>query len=79
MLRIRCQAATWLASRSSGVRQGDPVLGICWYPAAHGATFVFLMALTVGLLLFIGIDAISELEVAAPGRAVPGVGPCTGS
>ncbi|MGH2521054.1 MAG: ZIP family metal transporter, partial [Anaerolineales bacterium] len=39
------------------------LLGICWYPALRQAgqrLFTFLMALTVGLLLYLGIDATSE-------------------
>jgi ZIP family zinc transporter len=44
------------------------LLGITWFPAlrrAGPATFTFLMALTVGLLIFLGIDATNEaLEVA---------------
>lgn len=43
-------------------------LGIFWYPALRRLgtrAFAFLMALTVGLLLFLGIDATSEaLEIA---------------
>lgn len=43
-------------------------LGIFWFPALRrmgGRAFAFLMALTVGLLLFLGVDATGEaLEVA---------------
>jgi zinc transporter ZupT len=44
-------------------------LGIFWYPALRRLgkrAFLWLMALTIGLLLFLGIDAVSEaLETAA--------------
>jgi zinc transporter, ZIP family len=44
------------------------LLGICWFPALRRTgqrTFIYLMALTVGLLVFLGIDATSEaLEIA---------------
>jgi len=44
------------------------LLGITWFPALRRAgqgTFIFLMALTVGLLIFLGIDATNEaLEIA---------------
>ncbi len=54
-------------------------LGIFWFPALRrlGArAFAFLMALTVGLLLYLGIDATSEaLEIAgALGGPFQGVG-----
>jgi zinc transporter ZupT len=45
------------------------LLGIFWYPALRRlgkGAFLWLMALTIGLLLFLGIDAISEaLETSA--------------
>jgi len=44
------------------------LLGITWFPALKRAgqgTFIFLMALTIGLLIFLGIDAVNEgLEIA---------------
>jgi ZIP family zinc transporter len=44
------------------------LLGITWFPALKRAgprTFIFLMALTAGLLIYLGIDATNEaLEVA---------------
>ncbi|MBI4670082.1 MAG: hypothetical protein HY741_00215 [Chloroflexi bacterium] len=54
-------------------------LGILWFPALRrlGArAFTFLMALTIGLLIFLGLDAASEaLEQAnALGGAFQGVG-----
>jgi zinc transporter ZupT len=71
----------WLRFTLVGLYVGviPVLLGICWYPAlrrmGRGA-FVFLMALTVGLLLFLGIDAVNEsLEVAAGlGGPFQGVG-----
>jgi ZIP family zinc transporter len=55
------------------------LLGITWFPALKRAgkgTFLFLMAVTVGLLVYLGIDATSEaLENAqAVGGAFQGVG-----
>lgn len=55
------------------------LLGILWFPALRrlGAhAFLFLMALTVGLLIYLGIDAVSEaLELAAEiGGPFQGVG-----
>jgi len=58
------------------------LLGICWFPALRQAgqkTFVFLMALTVGLLIYLGIDATSEAlelsgEVGGPFQGVGLVG-----
>ena len=60
------------------------LLGVAWFPAlkrAGARTFIFLMALTVGLLIFLGIDATSEaLEVAGDvggpfqGIALVGIG-----
>jgi zinc transporter ZupT len=71
----------WLRFTLIGLYVGvlPVLLGIGWYPALRrmGAkAFVFLMALTVGLLLFLGIDAVNEsLEVAARlGRPFQGVG-----
>jgi zinc transporter ZupT len=54
-------------------------LGIFWYPALRRLgrkAFLWLMALTIGLLLFLGFDAISEaLEAAAAtGGPLQGVG-----
>jgi zinc transporter ZupT len=54
-------------------------LGIFWYPALRRlgkGAFLWLMALTIGLLLFLGIDAVSEaLETAATiGGPFQGVG-----
>lgn len=54
-------------------------LGIFWYPALRRMgkrAFLWLMALTVGLLLFLGIEAVSEaLETAAAiGGPFQGVG-----
>jgi ZIP family zinc transporter len=54
-------------------------LGIFWYPALRRLgkrTFLWLMALTVGLLIFLGIDATNEaLETAAAvGGPFQGVG-----
>jgi zinc transporter ZupT len=54
-------------------------LGIFWYPALRRLgkrVFLWLMALTVGLLLFLGIEAVSEaLETAAAiGGPFQGVG-----
>ena len=53
------------------------LLGMCWLPALRRLgprAMVFLLAATVGLLIYLGIDATSEaLETAAgPGRGVPG-------
>ena len=74
-------SATWLSFTLIGLYVGviPVLLGICWYPALRRMgprTFVFLMALTVGLLLFLGIDAVREaLEVAARlGGPFQGVG-----
>jgi len=74
-------SATWRSFTLIGLYVGviPVLLGICWYPALRRMgprTFVFLMALTVGLLLFLGIDAVSEaLEVAARlGGPFQGVG-----
>jgi zinc transporter ZupT len=55
------------------------LLGITWFPALRRAgprTFIFLMALTAGLLIFLGIDAANEaLELAATvGGPFQGVG-----
>ncbi len=55
------------------------LLGICWYPALRQTgprTFIFLMALTAGLLIYLGIDATSEaLEIAGEvGGPFQGVG-----
>ncbi|HET7377200.1 MAG TPA: hypothetical protein VFK30_10855, partial [Anaerolineae bacterium] len=60
------------------------LLGVAWFPAlkrAGSRTFIFLMALTAGLLIFLGIDATSEaLEVAGTvggpfqGIAIVGIG-----
>jgi ZIP family zinc transporter len=60
------------------------LLGVAWFPALKRAgtrTFIFLMALTAGLLIFLGIDATSEaLEVAGEvggpfqGIALVGIG-----
>jgi zinc transporter ZupT len=55
------------------------LLGITWFPALKRAgqqTFIFLMALTVGLLLFLGVDATNEaLEIARTvGGPFQGVG-----
>jgi zinc transporter, ZIP family len=55
------------------------LLGICWFPALRRAgpkTFMFLMAVTVGLLIYLGIDATSEaLELAGEvGGPFQGVG-----
>jgi ZIP family zinc transporter len=60
------------------------LLGVAWFPAlkrAGARTFIFLMALTAGLLIFLGIDATSEaLEVAGDvggpfqGIALVGIG-----
>lgn len=73
--------ASWLRFTLIGLYVGviPVLLGICWYPALRrmgSRTFVFLMALTVGLLLFLGIDAVSEaLEIAARlGSPFQGVG-----
>ncbi len=73
--------ASWLSFTLIGLYVGviPVLLGICWYPALRRMgprTFVFLMALTAGLLLFLGIDAVSEaLEVAARlGGPFQGVG-----
>ena len=72
---------TWLSFTLIGLYVGviPVLLGICWYPALRRMgprAFIFLMALTVGLLLFLGIDAVSEaLEVAARlGSPFQGVG-----
>jgi zinc transporter ZupT len=72
---------SWLRFTLIGLYVGviPVLLGICWYPALRRMgprTFVFLMALTVGLLLFLGIDAVSEaLEIAARlGSPFQGVG-----
>lgn len=49
-------------------------LGIFWFPALRRLgtrAFVFLMALTVGLLLFLGIDATSEALESAAGLGGP--------
>ena len=74
-------SATWLSFTLIGLYVGviPVLLGICWYPALRRMgprAFVFLMALTVGLLLFLGIDAVREaLEVAARlGGPFQGVG-----
>jgi zinc transporter ZupT len=73
--------ASWLRFTLIGLYVGviPVLLGICWYPALRRMgprTFVFLMALTVGLLLFLGIDAVREaLEIAARlGSPFQGVG-----
>jgi hypothetical protein len=55
------------------------LLGICWFPALRQVgqrTFIFLMALTVGLLIYLGIDATSEaLEIAGEvGGPFQGIG-----
>jgi ZIP family zinc transporter len=55
------------------------LLGITWFPALRLAgprTFIFLMALTVGLLIYLGIDAANEaLELAGTvGGPFQGVG-----
>jgi zinc transporter ZupT len=55
------------------------LLGITWFPALKRAgpqAFIFLMALTVGLLIYLGIDAINEaLEIAQQvGGPFQGVG-----
>ena len=55
------------------------LLGICWFPALRKAgqgLFIFLMALTAGLLIYLGIDATSEaLEIAGEvGGPFQGVG-----
>jgi ZIP family zinc transporter len=55
------------------------LLGITWFPALRRAgprTFIFLMALTAGLLIYLGIDAANEaLEVAGDvGSPFQGVG-----
>lgn len=55
------------------------LLGITWFPAlklAGPRTFVFLMALTAGLLIYLGIDATNEaLEIAGNvGGPFQGVG-----
>jgi zinc transporter ZupT len=55
------------------------LLGICWFPAfrlAGPRLFIFLMALTAGLLIYLGIDATQEaLEIAAEvGGPFQGVG-----
>jgi zinc transporter ZupT len=55
------------------------LLGICWFPAFRQAgqrLFIFLMALTAGLLIYLGIDATHEaLEIAAVvGGPFQGVG-----
>ncbi|HLE28237.1 MAG TPA: hypothetical protein VI793_08975 [Anaerolineales bacterium] len=55
------------------------LLGICWFPALKQAgqrLFIFLMALTAGLLIYLGIDATSEaLELAGEvGGPFQGVG-----
>ncbi len=55
------------------------LLGITWFPAlklAGKGTFLFLMAITTGILIFLGIDATNEaLETAhAVGGAFQGVG-----
>ncbi|TAK24141.1 MAG: ZIP family metal transporter [Chloroflexota bacterium] len=59
-------------------------LGLLWYPALRSVgrrAFTFLMALTVGLLIFLGIDATSEAieltgKIASPfqGMALVGLG-----
>lgn len=54
-------------------------LGILWYPALRrmgSRAFMFLMAVTVGLLIFLGIDATSEALELANGLGGPfqGVG-----
>jgi len=71
----------WLRFTLIGLYVGviPVLLGIGWYPALRRMgtkAFVFLMALTVGLLLFLGIDAVNEgLEVASGlGRPFQGVG-----
>ena len=55
------------------------LLGLCWFPALKQAgprLFIFLMALTVGLLIYLGIDATKEaLEMAGEvGGPFQGVG-----
>jgi len=55
------------------------LLGITWFPALKRAgqgTFIFLMALTAGLLIYLGVDATNEaLEVAGEvGSPFQGVG-----
>jgi zinc transporter ZupT len=60
------------------------LLGVAWFPALKRAgtrMFIFLMALTAGLLIFLGIDATSEaLEIAGDvggpfqGIALVGIG-----
>lgn len=55
------------------------LLGLTWFPALKRAgprTFIFLMALTAGLLIYLGIDATNEaLEIAADvGGPFQGVG-----
>jgi zinc transporter, ZIP family len=55
------------------------LLGLCWYPALRRLgrrSMMFLMALTAGLLVYLGIDATNEgLEVAGEvGSAFQGVG-----
>ena len=55
------------------------LLGLCWYPALRRLgrrSMMFLMALTAGLLVYLGIDATNEgLEVAGEvGGAFQGVG-----
>lgn len=54
-------------------------LGLLWFPALRRLgprAFTFLMALTVGLLLFLGIDATSEAleQAAGVGGAFQGIG-----
>lgn len=55
------------------------LLGLCWFPAVRklgSRAFVWLMAFTIGLLLYLGIDAIQEaLEQAQHlGSPLQGVG-----
>src|SRR5919202_108202 len=55
------------------------LLGLCWYPALRRLgrrSMMFLMALTAGLLVYLGIDAMNEgLELAGEvGSAFQGVG-----
>lgn len=53
-------------------------LGIFWFPALRRLgtrAFTFLMAITVGLLLFLGIDAASEALETANGLGGPFQGP----
>lgn len=74
-------AATFAAFTLIGIYVGViPVfLGIFWYPVLRKLgkrTFLWLMALTIGLLIFLGIDATNEaLETAAKvGGPFQGVG-----